>query len=164
MARIAYMQGDVARADSLLGNAVNNLRRWTNSVILQWCLHQLGFVKHLLGDEASATALLCEGLAMQDRQLHRLCIAESLDRFAWVATDQDRLHRAARLLGAADELRRRMGAPLPLGDKPLYDRYLEAIHAALNNDEFDKAWAEGTALSLDQAVEYALTMADEQPS
>jgi hypothetical protein len=64
------------------------------------------------------------------------------------------------LFGAADALRKWIGAPLPLGDKPLYDRYLEMTRAALNKDEFDKAWAEGAAMSLDQAVEYALAMDD----
>ena len=47
-------------------------------------------------------------------------------------------------------------APLPLGDKPLYDRHLAQARAALDRLAFDAAWAEGRAMTLDEAVEYAL--------
>jgi hypothetical protein len=126
-----------------------------NATVLQWNLHHYGFTKYLAGDVASAMALLREGIMMQHRLLHRLCIAESLERFAWVAADAGQPERAARLFGAADALRTWMGAPLPLGDKPLYDRYLAMARNALDSDSFGRAWAEGAAMTLDQAVAYA---------
>jgi tetratricopeptide (TPR) repeat protein len=157
LGRIAYVQGDAARADSMLQAVVTNIRKWMNTAILRWCLHHLGFVKHLLGDSASASALLREALTIQHRELHCLCIVESLERFAWIAADQHCAGRATRLFGAAEALRKWMGAPLPLGDKPLFDSYLEKARAALESGEFNQAWAEGVAMTMEQAVDFALS-------
>jgi predicted ATPase len=154
-ARIAYQQDNPARADELLSVCVAELRLWENSVLLSFALHHLGIAKHLLGGEVGMS-LLREALTIQHRALHRLQISESLERFAWIAADTHQPERAARLFGAADALRKWMGAPLPLGDKPLYDRYLEMAHAALDSDAFGQAWAEGAGMTLDQAVAYAL--------
>jgi hypothetical protein len=64
--------------------------------------------------------------------------------------------RAAWLFGAAEAARERIGAPLPPGDRPLYDRHLARARADLDETAFDAAWAEGRAMTLDEAVAYAL--------
>jgi len=93
---------------------------------------------------------------MQHRSLCRLCIAESFERFAWIAADKGQHQRAPILLGAAHALRQWMGAAFPLGDKPLHDRYLAIARAGLNEGEFSKAWAAGEQMTLDDAVAFAL--------
>jgi tetratricopeptide (TPR) repeat protein len=155
--RIAYQRGNLVEADEVLSACVAESRSWGNSALLNWALHHLGITKHLLGDTVNAWLLLHEAITLQHRRTSRLCIAESLERFAWVTADTHQPQRATQLFGAADALRKWMGAPLPLGDKPLYDRYLEMARAALDSDDFGQMWSEGAAMSLDQAVAYALT-------
>jgi hypothetical protein len=87
-------------------------------------------------------------------------IAESLERAAWIAADQQRHHRAARLFGAAHVLRESMGAPMPLGDMPLHAPRLQEVKADLDEATFTVLWDEGRAMNLDQAVEYALSEDD----
>jgi hypothetical protein len=63
---------------------------------------------------------------------------------------------AARLLGAAEALRSQGS-----DDRPSFEREdsavaLAGVRAALGEDTFTAAWAEGQAMSLEQAVEYAL--------
>ena len=64
-------------------------------------------------------------------------------------------HEAARLLGAADAMRRRMGAVR----FNIYDAGWEAVIAGLRDklgdNDFDAAWAEGAALSIEEAIAYA---------
>jgi hypothetical protein len=131
---------------------------------LTWTLHHFGFVKHLLGDDVNATALLREAISLQCRRINRLCIPESLERCAWVAADQRFFCRAARLFGATAALRESIRAPLPLGDKPLYDPRLQAVKARLDETTFTTLWNEGGAMTIDQAVDYALSDSDETSS
>jgi predicted ATPase/class 3 adenylate cyclase/DNA-binding CsgD family transcriptional regulator len=64
-------------------------------------------------------------------------------------------HEAARLLGAAGAIRQRMGAVR----YKIYDASCEASVAALRDamgeHDFDTAWAEGAALSTEEAIAYA---------
>jgi hypothetical protein len=63
---------------------------------------------------------------------------------------------AARLFGAAAAARRETGEPRLPFDRPPYERDLAATRAALSADAFAGAWAEGQAMSLEQAVADAL--------
>jgi len=66
------------------------------------------------------------------------------------------LERAARLFGAAEALRAAAGVPLTPFDRADYDRDVAAIQAQLDNAALKAAWVEGRAMSLEQAVAYAL--------
>jgi hypothetical protein len=63
---------------------------------------------------------------------------------------------AARLLGASDAQLEIMGASIQLQDKCEIDRYKNAIREQLGEAEFNKAWSEGRAMSLEEAVACAL--------
>jgi tetratricopeptide (TPR) repeat protein len=63
---------------------------------------------------------------------------------------------AARLLGAAEGIRQGMQYPVLEVDRPEYDRSIAAVRAALGDEAFAAAWAEGRAMSLDEAVTCAL--------
>jgi DNA-binding CsgD family transcriptional regulator len=73
-----------------------------------------------------------------------------------VLADKDGSHReAARLLGAAEAIRLRIGTVR----FKIYDAGCEAAVAALRDamgdNDFDAAWAEGAALSTQEAIAYA---------
>ncbi|HEX5255151.1 MAG TPA: LuxR C-terminal-related transcriptional regulator, partial [Mycobacterium sp.] len=62
---------------------------------------------------------------------------------------------AARLLGAAEGMRQRMGAvrfPMYQAD---HDVAAAAIREALGQSDFDAVWAEGAAMSTEDAIAYA---------
>jgi hypothetical protein len=87
-------------------------------------------------------------------------IAESLESFAHQAARGREWERAARFWGAAAALREAIGAPLEFHWREERERDLGATRAALGEEAFAAAWAEGQALSLEEAVAYALQ--DEQ--
>jgi hypothetical protein len=49
-----------------------------------------------------------------------------------------------------------MDVPLPSVDRPEYERDLAAAKVVLGEEAFAAAWAEGVAMSLQQAIDYAL--------
>ena len=64
--------------------------------------------------------------------------------------------RAARLLGAVEAFCASSGSPLHSYARLKYDRVVAAVRAQLDEAAFEAAWAEGRAMSLEQAVAYAL--------
>jgi hypothetical protein len=71
---------------------------------------------------------------------------------AWFAMRGDPA-RAARLHGAAAALRDAIHLRLPPARQPAYDRDLHFLRAALGTGRFAAAWAAGSRLSVDQAIE-----------
>jgi DNA-binding SARP family transcriptional activator len=71
--------------------------------------------------------------------------------------------RAARLWGAAEALREQMGMSLSHFDLAAsgYEQDLAAVRSTLGEASFDAAWAEGRAMSPEQAIEYALGAVEE---
>ncbi|RIK26780.1 MAG: hypothetical protein DCC55_39770 [Chloroflexi bacterium] len=66
--------------------------------------------------------------------------------------------RALKLAGAAAALRADMGFVLPPVERAHVDRLCTVARQALTADDADAAWAAGMAMTLDEAVAYALAM------
>ena len=159
LACIALAQGDLEGAAAQFEASEAWFREAQQMNGLCRILHHLGYVRHLQGDDRAANAPLREALTLQQQQQRKLLLTESLERSAWIAADMHQPQRAARLFGAAEAARERIGAPLPPGDRPMYDRHLAQARADLDETAFDAAWVEGRALSLDQMVAEALSLA-----
>jgi hypothetical protein len=61
-----------------------------------------------------------------------------------------------RLFGAADALRKALGTALVPGELETHDSQLGQARALLGKDAFAAAWAEGRALTVEQAIAEAL--------
>jgi DNA-binding CsgD family transcriptional regulator len=85
-----------------------------------------------------------------------LVVPFALDCLAIAAAQSDNHLLAARLFGAADATRTRMGLVrfkiLDEGDEAT----VAALRDALGESDFEAAWAEGAALSIEEATAYAL--------
>ena len=69
-----------------------------------------------------------------------------------MAAVQGRPERAARLLGASAALREEIGAPLSPITQADHDHAVNASREALGEDAFAAAWAEGSAMTLEEAI------------
>ena len=101
--------------------------------------------------------------AIGDKRL----IAYALEAMAGAAAGTERpedLRRAARLWGAAEALRAVLGAPMPPNEQAIYEQGTAHARAALGNEIFAASWTEGSRMTLEQAVEYALWSAEKGPS
>jgi len=154
----ALAHGDLGTAALHLEASEAWFRQANQKLGLSQLLHYLGYVRHLQGDDRAAMTLLREAIALQRQTDGMGSLIKSFEWSACVSADSNQPQRAARLFGAAESARERIGAPLPPGDKPLYERHLERARAELEKVAFDVAWAEGRALTLEQAIEYALEM------
>ena len=84
-------------------------------------------------------------------------MAERLEGFAKLAGAAGQPQRAARLFGAAQALRDRIGTPIPPVERADYDAALAQARAQLDEVAFGEAWAEGRATGWEAAAAYALS-------
>ena len=97
-----------------------------------------------------------EALAL-DRELGNWAYgAYCLESFAGLAGARAQGARAARLWGAAETLRESIGAPPTPEARPYYERSMAAVRALLGEAAWEAAFAEGSAMSPEEAAEYAL--------
>src|SRR3712207_5323590 len=99
-----------------------------------------------------ARDLLEQSLKMFEQLGMRWDIAYVIENLGGVAAYGGRPKDAARLIGAADRAREELGTPLPEGEKVAYNRYLAAAREALGDAAFAAAWAEGRAMTLEEAA------------
>ena len=122
-------------------------------------LANLGTVALYRGLPEQARALYDESLALSRELGDKKYSAMHLAAIAGpVATGGDP-QAAARLLGASEALLEALGIIIPASDWSTLDRSVEAAREQLDEATFDAAWAEGWAMSLEQAISYALEVA-----
>jgi hypothetical protein len=83
-------------------------------------------------------------------------IADCLEGLAALASQQDQARRAASLFGATHALRRSIGAPSDYDDPGALRDQRDAAREELGEEAFGAAWAEGEAMTLEEAVAFAL--------
>src|SRR6266567_577118 len=83
-------------------------------------------------------------------------VIDSLEGLAGTAAATAAPRRAARLWSATDALRQQIGNVRAVHESIAYERQLKAVRAILTAEAFNQAWNEGRAMSLDDAVRYAL--------
>jgi predicted ATPase len=102
-----------------------------------------------------ATGLYAEGLVLCTGR--KSWVAEDcLEGFASAASGQGNFERGTRLFAAAEALREILGRDRLPPFQTEYDRRVASARAALGDAAFSAAWADGRAMTLEQAIEYAL--------
>jgi hypothetical protein len=87
---------------------------------------------------------------------NRPAVANQLECFAFIAITEEEPQRAAKLVGAAEALRDRVQSPMTDWEHVEYDQSVAQLRAMLPEAEFNALWAEGRALTMEQAIQLAL--------
>jgi predicted ATPase/DNA-binding SARP family transcriptional activator len=153
--RAAEATGDPARARTLFEEAVAVGRRLGHRPSIAHPLSMLGRLALGAGDLDTAHAALAEGLEIHVETEDGWGTALALEGLAEAALARGRHGRATRLTAAADAVRARIHVSLVPAEHAARERRLAAARAALGGD-FDRAYAEGQALSLAEIVRAAL--------
>jgi ATP/maltotriose-dependent transcriptional regulator MalT len=107
----------------------------------------------LHGDAASARHLYQESLTLLfECKVYKEDIAASLEGLAALEEGQGKPGQAARLWGAAETLREAIGAPMHPVSRASYEHALAHARTALDEQAFRLAWAEGRAMTPEQAL------------
>ena len=144
-----YLAGDVAEGERWLWEAVAECRRLGYQQVAAAALSDLATVVMERGEHTRAAELLRERLTLT---WDAWGLRHTLEQLAEVAAACGESARAARLFGAAEAFRERIGATLVASMEALYEPYVAMARHALGETAFATAWAEGRSLSLEDAL------------
>jgi non-specific serine/threonine protein kinase len=125
-------------------------------------LPSLGMITLSHHDVEEAAGCFEEGLAMVRDIRYKTMIFFHLMGLAAVGALRGQARRTAKLYGAGEVLQETGGfsfAALASSEYD-YEGYLDLVRARLEDEEFEAAWAEGRRMSIEDAVEYALSTED----
>ena len=157
LGRIARRQGDVASAAAVLGEALTILRTVGDRPGVANASEELARLALMRNRLVDAQALHRDALAIHRAVGAPEQVASTLEGLGNVVAAASPL-AAARLWGQAERIRQELGAPVSSSDKPENDRSVAVARERLGDAAaFDAAWQEGRAMTLDQAVQYAMS-------
>ncbi|HLV80300.1 MAG TPA: tetratricopeptide repeat protein, partial [Chthonomonadaceae bacterium] len=153
---LAADEGDPAAARDLYAESLDIRReigdRWGTAL----SLHNLGSLAQQRGDFKAARDLYAESLSIRREIGDKRDIAYSLEALAEITARQEQAEVAARLWAAAKALREAIGSSLPPKDTVACDRLVAEAQTVLGEPAFSAAWEQGQAMTLEQAIAYAL--------
>jgi len=154
---VTFLQGEYSAARTLHEESLAIRRELKDPGGIAYSLSGLGEVALQHGDYPAAGAFFRDALSIRRELGDKMGIAELLEKQAAVIGAMGNALRAAQLGGAAERLREEIGSPLTTEERLRHHRHMSAARAALGDDAaFNRAWQQGRAQSLEQAIEISL--------
>lgn len=159
---VFYELGDYASAASFLERDLAIQREIGDTRRAALALANLGLVAYEQGDYGLALARHRESLAIRQTLGAKRGFVYSLEGLAMVYRGLGRPDVATHLWGASQAMRDAMGAPVPPNERARYKREMEMLSAQSGDEGFQRAYAEGYAMTSEEAMSEAFDKASEK--
>ncbi len=116
----------------------------------------LGEVERVRGNFEGAANYYRQSLVKLKETGVPLFVPSRLEALAKVALAQGNPEQAARLFGAAQAAREKMGTPIPPIDLPDYERHLAWLVKVMDEKCYSSAWEAGRVMTLQEAEDLAM--------
>jgi len=158
LGELARVREDHRQARAYYDEALALCRELGDKPGIGGALHNLAYVELHSGDLSRSVELFRESLQLFHELGFRRVIAFCLVGLGGLACAQGHPIDAAKLLSAADVILEEGPSldPSEALEQAYYRRSVAAVRATLEDNAFSTAWAEGRAMTLGQAVGYAL--------
>ena len=156
LGEVAQLHRDNEGAAALFAESLSIFREVGDKRNIATLLNNLGNLARYGGDLEQAKSLHTESLALLKEVGEKASIAFCMEGLAGVALAQGQPERAAKLFGGAEALRKALDTPLPPARLTDYDRDMAEVRAAMGEESFSSVWLEGQAMTLEQALNYAI--------
>ena len=129
-----------------------------NKLSVSLTLYNMALAAQGQGDYERARELYAEGLRSSSTTDDKANTAYCLEGLAQVAAEYEETERAARLFGAAEAALDAAGGAVYVyaQSRSLHEQAVAGVRSRLHEAVFSSAWAEGSAMPLGEAIEYAL--------
>ena len=152
---VVLAQGGIRQAEGLCEEGLTLSRKSRFQWTFNDLLNKRGIVALARGDYTLAVSLFEQSLSRQQEAGDRWNIAYSLEGIACVAVTQGKPERAAWIWGAAEALREVINSPLPPAYRDIYELFVVAAKASLNEEAFKEVRSEGQEVTMEQAIAFA---------
>ncbi|HEX7962564.1 MAG TPA: tetratricopeptide repeat protein, partial [Terriglobales bacterium] len=153
---VAREQGNLSLARDLYQQALFSFRDAGDRWGCARSLADLGKVYCEEGAHDAAQTAYGEALKIFADLGHRRGLARILEGCACLALARGSAERALKLAAAAAHLRRLISAPLLQSEQQKLDQTLLAAWESFSDQEGKDVWAEGSAMSVEEAIQYSL--------
>jgi predicted ATPase/DNA-binding CsgD family transcriptional regulator len=154
---LAFLRQNYGAARAAFEASLTSFQQFGDTWGVNAALHSLGEVALKQQDYTTARSRLQAVLSSRLDLGDTRGVAEAIVGLAAVARTQGQFHIAAVLGGASEALFESMGAHFPSDDRAnTYN--LADLSNAMGENQFAATWAEGRAMTLAQAIEYAVAL------
>jgi hypothetical protein len=125
-----------------------------------WALQCLGEVARRQGLVTEARDQFVESLLILRDIGHRRHSAQVLSALGALAVQQEDYTLGVQFISAAEATHEQVRISLDADENIVWDDTLATAHAELGEADFAAAWADGQSLTLEQAINFALTISE----
>jgi predicted ATPase/class 3 adenylate cyclase/Tfp pilus assembly protein PilF len=156
LAMMVYSQGDLGRAGEFTEEAIALFRELGARADVAMGLCNLGWIALLQDDLGRAADFYRESLSLSwDAGMNQI-VQGDLEGLACLAGAKREAERAARLWGAAQALHETKGIPKDPDFLAEADARIATVRSGMGEEAWEEAFRKGRAMTLDEAVSYAL--------
>lgn len=152
LGQLAFSQNDLAAARLWLEKSIRLARETGHQKDLAEALALLARVFLALGEYTQTRVLYEESLTLARNLKHSWLIVACLEGWAMMLADLQHYTWATQVWGAADALREAIRTPLTPLERADYERPIAATRTRLGEETFSATWAQGRAMTPDQAL------------
>lgn len=152
------------RAANLLSESLSISYQLNGQYRIARILNRLALVARDQGNYIEAKSLFRQSMAFYQTNINKCDIALSLEDISRMCKLRGYNVQAIKVLGSASLIRDQISAPVLTYAAKKYDSHISALRSALGDEAFEKYWAQGRAMSMDEAIAYALSEAAEDHS
>jgi predicted ATPase/class 3 adenylate cyclase len=175
LGKAAWVQGKYEVATKRFEEALRMSEKAGPKTAMLLALYGLGRVALSQRDYDSAGEFLTQASEIRLAETSEIRLPETNELFTWiwlktygVATDypleafavlaaaQNQMERAARLFGAVESLYASIHFEMSAKERTEHDHAIASARAALGDEAFAAAWAEGRLMTMEQAIAFAL--------
>ncbi len=163
LADMSHRRGEYELAGDLYAQCLAMFTESGDKRGIAQVLNELGRVANDQGDYGRAADLLGKSLTLSREMDDKAHVITCLEGLAGVAYAHGHLDRTVCLYGAVAAIRDAQGMPLPPGELTSRDHILASIREVLGGGVVTAAWAQGRAMTMRKATEYALSASASTP-
>ena len=152
LARQLQHLGELQRAFDIIQEARKILDGVEKELVATNVFDVFGRIAFAMGNLSEAQRQFRDGLAFQQEGKDAHFVPSLLEGLAGLIEPQD----AIRLLGSAAIMREKTNVPLMRIEQGEYERTIAALKSRVNDADFRSLWEEGLAMTVDEAILFAL--------
>jgi tetratricopeptide (TPR) repeat protein len=156
LGNLALYQNEYGQARELLEQSLTLSRESNSKFGMGHALHSFGYLYYIQGDNEKAQECFVQSLQKLKEIQGWVGIVWNFISMAGLACRCGNPARTITLLGASESLRGEKAINLLSAKATEYQRNLAEARAQLNEEDFNRGFSEGLAMSADQAIAYAV--------
>ena len=153
---MAQREGDYSKAASHFEEALALAEEIEDKRLIGRTLGSLAVNAQIQGEHQRAVDLNARALTSMLEVKDKFSFIQQIEQGAQLIFGQGDPELVARLLGLAEALHQNIGFTALPRQRSAYDPIVASVRAELGEEKFTKAWAEGRAMTMEQAIECAL--------